>query len=178
MVLTAYVEELTRALSAASVKHQLAALRMLFEWLVIDRILPFNQMSSVHGPRHVVKDRKPRSSPPRRRRPSSTASTSRPWWASATAPSSATSSIQLCARERRGLASRRRLLHPGATVVLWLHEKGGRYNVVPAHHTAQEYLGAYLKAARIAGHESTRTTHLYNCLREEISLDEIERIHI
>ena len=33
-------------------------------------------------------------------------------------------------------------------------------------------------AARIAGHESTRTTQLYNRLREEISLDEIERIHI
>ena len=33
-------------------------------------------------------------------------------------------------------------------------------------------------AARIAGHESTRTTQHYNCLSEEISLDEIERIHI
>ena len=33
-------------------------------------------------------------------------------------------------------------------------------------------------AARIAGHESTRTTQLYNRLREEISLDKIERIHI
>ena len=33
-------------------------------------------------------------------------------------------------------------------------------------------------AARIAGHESTRTTQLYNRLRDEISLDEIERIHI
>ena len=33
-------------------------------------------------------------------------------------------------------------------------------------------------AARIAGHESTRTTQLYNRLHEEISLDEIERIHI
>ena len=33
-------------------------------------------------------------------------------------------------------------------------------------------------AARIAVHESTRTTQLYNRLREEISLDEIERIHI
>ena len=117
-----------------------------------------------------------------------------------------------------------------------LHEKGGRYNVVPAHHTAQAYVGAYLEAAgigedrrgplfrpcpsgrndalldqlkmikravtaeicahsfrgtgiteylrnggdleRIAGHESTRTTQLYNRLPEEISLDEIERIHI
>ena len=33
-------------------------------------------------------------------------------------------------------------------------------------------------AARIAGHESTRTTQIYNRLREEISPDEIERIHI
>ena len=33
-------------------------------------------------------------------------------------------------------------------------------------------------AARIAGHESTRTTQLYNRLNDEISLDEIERIHI
>ena len=30
----------------------------------------------------------------------------------------------------------------------------------------------------IAAHESTRTTQLYNRLPEEISLDEIERIHI
>ena len=33
-------------------------------------------------------------------------------------------------------------------------------------------------AARIAGHEFTRTTQLYNRLREEISHDEIERIQI
>jgi len=39
--------------------------------------------------------------------------------------------------------------------------------------------GASLRAPpRIAGHESTRTTQLYNRLPEEISLDEIERIHI
>ena len=44
-----------------------------------------------------------------------------------------------------------------------------------------EYLrngGALEVAARIAGHESTRSTQLYNRLMDEISLDEIERIHI
>ena len=44
-----------------------------------------------------------------------------------------------------------------------------------------EYLwnGGDLKvAAGIAGHESTRTTQLYNRVQDEISLDEIERIHI
>ena len=28
-----------------------------------------------------------------------------------------------------------------------LHEKGGRYNVVPTHHSAQEYVDEYLEAA-------------------------------
>ena len=44
-----------------------------------------------------------------------------------------------------------------------------------------EYLrngGDLETAARIAGHESTRTTQLYNRVHEELSLDEIERIHI
>ena len=33
-------------------------------------------------------------------------------------------------------------------------------------------------AARVPGRASTRTTQLYSKLSEEISLDEIERIHI
>ena len=44
-----------------------------------------------------------------------------------------------------------------------------------------EYLrtgGELESAAKIAGHESTRTTQLYNRVDEELSLDEIERIHI
>ena len=38
--------------------------------------------------------------------------------------------------------------------------------------------GTLETAARIAGHESTRTTQLYNRLPKEVSLDESERIHI
>ena len=30
-----------------------------------------------------------------------------------------------------------------------LHEKRGRYNVVPAHHTAQAYVHAYIEAADV-----------------------------
>ena len=45
--------------------------------------------------------------------------------------------------------------------------------------TESQRNGGDLKvAARIAVHESTRTAQLYNCLSEEISLDEIERVHI
>ncbi len=35
-----------------------------------------------------------------------------------------------------------------------------------------------MKSLRIAGHEATRTTQLYNSTGEELSLDEIERVHI
>ncbi len=35
MVVGAYVEELTRKLAPASVKQHLAAIRMLFDWLVV-----------------------------------------------------------------------------------------------------------------------------------------------
>ena len=34
---------------------------------------------------------------------------------------------------------------------LRLHEKGGKFHEVPAHHTAEAYLDAYLEAAGIAG---------------------------
>ena len=133
-----------------------------------------------------------------------------------------------------------------------LHEKGGKYLVVPAHHVGKTYVDEYIQAtaidsdkqgalfrssgqgrkqdvllrspmtrqtalkmikrrvrnaglpheitnysfrgggiteylrngknleiaARIAGHESTCTTQLYNRIHEELSLNEIERIYI
>ena len=55
MVVAAYVEELTGKLAPASVKQHLAAIRMLFDWLVVGQVLPFNPASSVRGPKHVVR---------------------------------------------------------------------------------------------------------------------------
>ena len=55
MVVAAYDEQFSGTLSAPSVKQHLAALRMLFDWLVVGHVLPFNPASSVRGPRHVVK---------------------------------------------------------------------------------------------------------------------------
>ncbi len=55
MVVAAYVEELTGKLASASVKQHLAGIRMLFDWLVVGQVLPFNPASSVRGPKHVVK---------------------------------------------------------------------------------------------------------------------------
>ena len=49
------VEELRRKLAPASVKQHLAAIRMLFEWVVVGQVMPFNPASSVRGPKHVEK---------------------------------------------------------------------------------------------------------------------------
>ena len=55
MLVAAYIEQLTTVYAPATVKQYLAAIRMLFDWLVIGQIVPFNPASSVRGPRHVVK---------------------------------------------------------------------------------------------------------------------------
>src|SRR3954452_1772454 len=52
----AYVEEiLAKGQSRPSVKQALAALRMLFDWLVVGQVVPVNPAASVRGPKHVVK---------------------------------------------------------------------------------------------------------------------------
>ncbi|HEX7499464.1 MAG TPA: phage integrase N-terminal SAM-like domain-containing protein, partial [Polyangia bacterium] len=51
----AYVEQLQGRLAAPSVKLNLAALRMLFDWLVVGQVMPMNPASSVRGPRHSVR---------------------------------------------------------------------------------------------------------------------------
>ena len=48
----AYIESL--GLAAPSVKQRLAALRMLFDWMVLGQVLPMNPAGSVRGPRYSV----------------------------------------------------------------------------------------------------------------------------
>ena len=54
----AYIEELQCEMMAPSVKQQLAAIRMLCDWLVVGQVMPSNPASSVRGPKHVVKSGK------------------------------------------------------------------------------------------------------------------------
>src|SRR3954469_294874 len=50
-----YIEQLQQQVSAPSVKQQLAAIRMLFDWLVTGQIVPHNPASAVRGPKYVIK---------------------------------------------------------------------------------------------------------------------------
>lgn len=53
--IAAYIETLQKRLSAPSVKQHLAAIRMLFDWLVVGQVIKVNPASPVRGPRYSVK---------------------------------------------------------------------------------------------------------------------------
>jgi site-specific recombinase XerD len=50
-----YIETRGLTHSAPDVKQQLAAVRMLFDWLITGQIVPVNPAAAVRGPKHVVK---------------------------------------------------------------------------------------------------------------------------
>ena len=245
-----YIEDLTRKRSAPTTKQRLAAIRHLFDWLVVGQVMPVNPASSVRGPAHIVKRGKtPVLSPEEARR--------------------VLDAIDL--KTHAGLRDRALIglmvysfARIGAAVAmkvddvyvqnrrLWLrlHEKGGKQHQMPCHHNLETYLQEYLdhgmialdskgplfrtigrttgkltrtplpqsnahamirrratavgiktavgnhtfratgitaylknggtleNAAAMANHASTRTTQLYDRRRDEINLDEVERISI
>src|SRR5688572_22991470 len=51
----AYIEQLGAAHSKPTVKQHLAAIRMLFDWLVTGQVVPVNPAHAVRGPRHSVR---------------------------------------------------------------------------------------------------------------------------
>jgi integrase/recombinase XerD len=51
----AYIENLGHAMSKPTVKQHLAAIRMLFDWLVTRQAFATNPAHSVRGPKHVVR---------------------------------------------------------------------------------------------------------------------------
>jgi site-specific recombinase XerD len=147
----AYVEQLGEERSRPTVKQHLAAIRMLFDYLVTGQVIPMNPASSVRGPKNVVK----RGKTP----------VLKPEEARALFDSIPTDTI-VGLRDRAiiGVTSYS-FARVSATINMrvedsyqqgkrwWfrLHEKGGKRHDVPAHHKAEEYLDAYLQAAGIAG---------------------------
>jgi integrase/recombinase XerD len=55
MHVASYVESLLPGFAKPTVKQHLAAIRMLFEWLVVGQIIDVNPAHAVRGPKHVVK---------------------------------------------------------------------------------------------------------------------------
>ncbi len=247
----AWVEELQQTHAAPSVKQQLAAVRMLFDWLITGQIVPMNPASAVRGPKHVVKTGKtPVLDGTEWHKlidaiPTGTVRDLRDRALIATLTYS-------FARVTAALMMKVEDLRPqGASWVLRLHEKGGKHHTMPCNHALTEALRAYIEAAGIAedpkgwlfrtsrghkgtalskqrvtqsdtwrmirrravaagvqapignhsfratgitayllnggalelaqamaAHESPRTTKLYDCTKERVTQDEVERIRL
>ena len=52
--MAAWVKELREEHGAPGVKQQLAAVRMLFDWLITGQVVPTNPAAAVRGPKYVV----------------------------------------------------------------------------------------------------------------------------
>ena len=146
----AYIEELTRERSAPTAKQRLAAIRALFDWLVIGQVVPVNPAASVRGPSHSVKRGKtPVLDPPEARQLLDSIDVSTP----AGLRDRALIGLMVYSFARIGAAL-------GMTVGdvyvqnrrLWvrLNEKGGKRHEMPCHHNLETYLHAYLDGCGIA----------------------------
>ena len=245
-----WIEAQTRTLAAPSVKQRLAALRHLFDWLVIGHVVQTNPAGSVRGPQHIVKGGKtPVLDPAEARALLDSIDTTTP----AGLRDRALIALMVYSFARIGAAVGMKVedvFVQNRRLWVRLREKGGKAHAMPCHHNLEEYLIAYLdgcglrddpkaplfrtipnrggqltttplpqasahamirrraagagidtkvgnhtfratgitaylknggtleNAAAMANHASTRTTQLYDRRRDEVNLDEVERISI
>ncbi|MNO80494.1 Tyrosine recombinase XerC [compost metagenome] len=249
MHVATWIELQTQTLAAPSVKQRLAAIRHLFDWLVVGQVIPHNPASSVRGPSYTARTGKtPVLEPSETRQLLDSIDISTP----AGLRDRALIALMVFSFARIGAALAMKVedvFTQNRRLWVRLREKGGKQHAMPCHHQLEEYLHAYLEAgidsdpkgplfrtiqrgtgqlstmalpqanahamvrrralaagintlignhtfratgitaylknggtlenaAAMANHASTRTTQLYDRRRDEISLDEVERIHL
>lgn len=147
---SAYIEVLLTTHSKPTVKQHLAAIRAVYDWLVVGQVCQSNPTAAVRGPRHsITRGRTPVLGEADAKRLLASIDT--------------TTLVGL--RDRALIATMTYTFGRVSAVVgmcvgdyypngkrWWvrLHEKGGRDHELPAHHKLEEYLDAYLEAAGIA----------------------------
>jgi len=145
----AYIEALQKDFEKPSVKQHLAAIRMLFDWLVTGGIVATNPAHAVRGPKYVVKRGKtPVLTPEEARALLDSIDTS----TVVGLRDRALISVMTFTFARVGAVVDMRVedYYPqGKRWWVRVHEKGGKRHEMPAHHTLEEYLDAYLDAAGI-----------------------------
>lgn len=155
LLVAAYVEELQLELAKPSVKQHLAAIRMLFDWLVTGQVVPTNPAASVRGPKHKVsKGKTPVLDADQARQLLDSIDTS----TIVGLRDRALIAVMVYSFARVGAVVAMRVedyFPDGKRWWLRLHEKGGKRHDVPAHHNAEAYLDEYLKAAGIGEDKKT-----------------------
>jgi site-specific recombinase XerD len=145
-----YIESLQTTAAKPTVKQHLAAIRMLFDWLVIGQILPTNPAHAVRGPKHVVR---------RGKTPFLTEDQARRLLAGIDTSTlvglrdRALIGVMTYTFARIGAVVGMRVedyFPRGKRYHVRLHEKGGKTHEMPVHHKLEEFLDEYITAAGIA----------------------------
>ena len=151
----AYVETLGKTHAPSTVKLRLAAIRMLFDWLVTGQVVPFNPATSVKGPKHVVK---------RGKTPVLDRADARLLLESIDTESVVGLRdrafigllVYTFARVGAAVAMEVQDFYPiGRRWWVRLHEKGGKLHELPAHHNLDAWLHEYVEAAGIGDEART-----------------------
>jgi site-specific recombinase XerD len=145
----AYIEGLQATAAKPTVKQHLAAIRMLFDWLIIGQVLAVNPAHAVRGPKHVVR---------RGKTPVLTEEQARHLLESIDVTTlvglrdRALIGVMIYSFARIGAVVAMRVEDYYASGKRWwlrLHEKGGKRHEMPAHHKLEQFLDEYLAAAGI-----------------------------
>jgi site-specific recombinase XerD len=147
----AFVKELQGQFAPPTVKQHLAALRMLFDWLVIGHIIETNPAHAVRGPKYVVKKGKT---------PVLTAEEARTLLDAIPADTLTGSRdraligvmVYTFARVNAVIEMKvKDFFTQGRRGWVRLHEKGGKEHEVPCHHSLERLLDDYIAMAGVAG---------------------------
>src|SRR5271154_602966 len=145
----AYIEVLQTTAAKPTVKLHLAAIRMLFDWLVVGQVLAVNPAHAVRGPKHVVR---------RGKTPVLTEEQARRLLESIDASTlvglrdRALMGVMVYTFARIGAVAGLRVEDYYPAGKRWwvrLHEKGGKRHEMPAHHKLEHFIDEYLAAAGI-----------------------------
>ena len=144
-----YIETLTHGYRAPTVKQHLAALRMLFDWLIVGQVVEQNPAAAVRGPKHVVKKGKtPVLDGDEAKKLIDSIDVSTIVGLRDRALIALL--IYSFARVSAALHMNVEDYYPqGKRWWVRLHEKGGKQHEMPAHHLLEAYLDEYVKTAGI-----------------------------
>src|SRR6202166_4870792 len=146
---TAFVEAQLQLNSKPTVKQRLAALRMLFDWMVVGQVLPVNPAHAVRGPKHTQR---------RGKTPVLQADEARTLLDAIDTASlpglrdRALIGLMVYTFSRVGAAVSMKVedyFVQGRRGWVRLHEKGGKEHEMPTHHNLDRYLEEYISAAGI-----------------------------
>ena len=158
----AFVEAQMKLHSKPTVKQRLAALRMLFDWMVVGQVIPTNPAHAVRGPKHSQR---------RGKTPVLQADEARTLLDSIDTSSlpglrdRALIGLMVYTFARVGAAISMRVEDfyvQGRRGWVRLHEKGGKEHEMPTHHNLDHYLEEYI---RVAGIGEARKEPLFRTTR-------------